>query len=78
MDHWTIHDLRRSVATSMGELDISEEAIGRCLGHKRDRLQRTYNQSEGLAAKRQAFERWTAHLAGIIEPRSSKVVEMRR
>ena len=77
MDHWTPHDLRRTVATQMGELGIADEVIDRCLGHKRGRLQRTYNTSEGLPAKRAAFERWALHLAGIVEGPSDNVVQIR-
>lgn len=76
LPHWTAHDLRRTVATGMGNLGISGEVIDRCLGHKRSKLARTYNTSEGVPEKRAAFERWARHLAGIVEGRPAKVVEI--
>lgn len=54
---WTMHDLRRTGATMMGELGISNEVIDLCLNHKEvDKVRRTYQKQQRLAERQQAFE----------------------
>ena len=59
---WVIHDLRRSVATGLGEiLNIEESTIGRALGHSaRSRMGVTarYELSQRLGQVRSAFDAW--------------------
>lgn len=44
MEHWTPHDIRRSVATGMVEMGIPGEHIEQVLGHSMEKLRRTYNK----------------------------------
>ncbi|WP_428673859.1 tyrosine-type recombinase/integrase [Reyranella sp.] len=59
---WTIHDIRRSVATGLGEvLNIDEGVVGRVLGHSpRSRMGVTarYELSQRLAHVRGALDAW--------------------
>ena len=61
-DHWTIHDLRRSMATGLGEyLNIAEETVARILNHSpKTRLGITsiYERSRRLDVMRSAVEAW--------------------
>ena len=59
---WTLHDLRRSAATHMQELGISDEIIDATLGHKQTGLRARYNQSTRLTQKKAAFTTWNTWL----------------
>ncbi|MBM0207414.1 site-specific integrase [Micromonospora sp. STR1s_5] len=55
---WTIHDIRRSVATHMARLGIPQEHIERVLGHVIEGVAGTYNRYSYLQEKRKALELW--------------------
>jgi integrase len=62
---WTIHDIRRGVATQMGELGIRENVIRRILAHSPRGflgVTATYERSERLDELRDALERWARAL----------------
>lgn len=74
---WSLHDLRRSVATGMtGLLDdnfrplISTEVVERILNHKQIGIRRIYNRWEYFAEKKQALQLWADHLDSLIPPPS--------
>lgn len=60
MEHWTPHDIRRSVATRMAEMGIPGEHIEQLLGHSMEKLKRTYNKHTYAAEVREAMLRWGA------------------
>jgi len=55
---WTVHDIRRSVATHMARLGIAQEHIERVLGHVVPGVAGTYNRYSYLEEKRSALETW--------------------
>src|SRR3546814_5026014 len=55
---WTVHDVRRSVATHMARLGIPQEHIERVLGHVVQGVAGTYNKYSYLDEKRAALEKW--------------------
>jgi integrase len=55
---WTVHDVRRSVATHMARLGIRQEHIERVLGHVVQGVAGTYNRYSYLDEKRTALELW--------------------
>jgi integrase len=55
---WTVHDIRRSVATHMARLGIAQEHIERVLGHVVQGVAGTYNRYSYLDEKRAALELW--------------------
>jgi integrase len=55
---WTIHDVRRSVATHMARLGVQQEHIERVLGHVIEGAAGTYNRYSYLDEKRAALELW--------------------
>lgn len=55
---WTVHDIRRSVATHMARLGIPQEHIERVLGHVVQGVAGTYNRYSYLDEKRAALEAW--------------------
>jgi hypothetical protein len=67
MPPYRVHDLRRTAATGMGELGVSDEVIGRVLGHAGQGVTRAvYNRSGKVAECRAALEAWSAHLAKVV------------
>lgn len=53
---WTVHDLRRTGATLMGELGVIGEIIERCLNHvEPSKLKRTYQKHERRSDMREAW-----------------------
>jgi integrase len=79
---WTIHDLRRTMATKMAEElgqqpHIIEAVLNHVGGHKAG-VHGIYNRSQYLAEKRQALALWADHLMAIVEDRESNVTPLRR
>lgn len=60
LEHWTVHDIRRSVATGMAEMGIPGEHIEQVLGHSMEKLRRTYNKHTYASEVREAMLRWGA------------------
>ncbi|WP_417322477.1 tyrosine-type recombinase/integrase [Erythrobacter aureus] len=58
MEPWTLHDIRRSVATHMARLGVAQEHIERVLGHVVAGVAGTYNRYSYLDEKRAALETW--------------------
>ena len=78
--HFTVHDLRRSTATGMAELGISEHVVDRVLNHSGRRVSgtaRIYNRSEYLPERRRALDAWSAHVARLVQSRPGGVVPLR-
>jgi integrase len=78
---WRPHDLRRTVASHMGELGFSPLIIGHVLNHrgttKSGVTLSVYNHYDYAAEKRQALNTWAERLAGIIKGSVAKVVPLR-
>ena len=68
MPHFTLHDIRRTVATRMHEAGVDTLVIEDLLGHLsgvRRGVAGTYNRSRTLERQRQALEAWSATLQAI-------------
>ena len=77
--HFTAHDLRRSVASYMGELKIDELHISRVLNHKIPGVTaKHYNHHKYFPEKLQALETWERKLRGIVFGEKAKVVNLKR
>jgi integrase len=68
MEHWTLHDLRRTVATHMARLSVDEILIERVLGHRIGGVRAVYNRYRYLEEKRAALALWTSELLPSIGP----------
>ena len=68
---WHLHDLRRAVATGLGDhLHASEEVVGQIMGHsKRSRIgvTATYDRADRLDAQRRFLEAWGGLLARALD-----------
>ena len=66
---WRIHDLRRTAATGMGELDVDPHVIERVLNHTSGTfagIVGVYNRAKLEAKKRAALEAWAEQVARIV------------
>jgi integrase len=74
---WIIHDLRRSMASSLGKLGVSRFVISRVLNHADSSVTGIYDRYAYLAEKRDALERWGAYLGRLIAPHGSNIIEFK-
>lgn len=58
MPAFTVHDIRRSVATGLAELGVSAEHIERVLGHELGGVAGIYNRHDYFVEKLAALELW--------------------
>ena len=64
---FNVHDLRRTLATRLGELGIPHHIMQRVLNHEPpDITARVYDQHHYLPEKRQALDAWTYRLEEIL------------
>jgi integrase len=77
MAAWTIHDLRRTVATGMADLGVLphviEAALNHISGHKAG-VAGVYNRSSYERETRAALARWADHLRSVVEGGKRKIV----
>ena len=79
MLEWRLHDLRRSMSTTMHErLRILPHIVEDVLGHAtfRQGVAGVYNRSSYCTEKRRALDLWAEHLMAIVENRTSKVASL--
>lgn len=78
---WRIHDLRRTAATGMAELNtqphIIEAVLNHVSGHKSG-VAGIYNRASYESEKATALAVWADHVVSIIEGRKSKVTALRK
>ena len=66
---WVLHDLRRSVASGMGDLGVQPDVIESVLNHQsgsKAGISGVYNRSPYAAEKAAALELWDKHVAQIV------------
>jgi hypothetical protein len=67
---WTLHDLRRTVATGLQRLGVRLEVTEAVLNHisgSRDGIAGVYQRHDWAAEKRAALDAWAAHVLAIAE-----------
>ncbi|MFL7900502.1 tyrosine-type recombinase/integrase [Azospirillum argentinense] len=73
---WTLHDIRRTVATGLGRLGVAQDVIERVLNHGRGILEKTYNVHQYRDEKRVALEAWSHHVDCLVTGKEAKVVAL--
>jgi integrase len=69
LPHWTLHDLRRSVATGMADIGIQPHIIEAVLNHvsgHKGGVAGVYNRSSYAKEKAEALARWDEHVRGVV------------
>jgi integrase len=77
---WTVHDIRRTVATKMADLGIQPHVIEQILNHRSGHkagVAGIYNRSSYEREVRAALRLWAEHLAAIVEGRKSRVIALK-
>ena len=69
-EDWRLHDIRRTVGTRLGELDVRDNIISRILDHKEGGVTKIYNRAQYTQRKRDALDAWGRRLDQIINPGS--------
>lgn len=79
---WTLHDLRRTAATRMGDLGVQPHIIEAVLNHvsgHKGGVAGIYNRSAYTAEKRAALDLWAGHLLLIVaQSEGANVVKIKR
>lgn len=70
---WSPHDLRRTMASRMGDIGIQPHVIERCLNHIQPGIMGVYQRQEYLPERKAAFEAWGRHLARVNRPTSRPI-----
>jgi integrase len=65
IEAFTLHDLRRTCRTGLARLKVAPHIAERVLNHAQDRIPGTYDRHEYLDDKRDALEKWAAHLTSL-------------
>jgi integrase len=63
---WTLHDLRRTVRTGLGNLGVAPHIAEATLNHLPPKLIRTYDRNKYESEKRAALDQWAAHLKTVV------------
>jgi integrase len=77
---WTLHDIRRSVASGMAALGVAPHVVERLLNHTGGTIRgvaAVYNRYGYESEVRHAVELWASHLEGLIRPAPANVVALR-
>jgi len=77
LDHWTLHDLRRSGATRLAELGVSEDVIDYgLLAHARGGVKGVYNRAKYDQPKTEALALLASYIRKLVDP--NKVIPFAR
>ncbi|MDX7990114.1 tyrosine-type recombinase/integrase [Xenorhabdus littoralis] len=61
-EKWTLHDLRRTLATKMNDMGIAPHVVEQLLGHALPGIMAIYNKSQYLPEKLDALNKWCERL----------------
>jgi integrase len=78
--HWTVHDIRRSVASGMARIGVAMPVIERLLAHRSGSFRGvvgTYQRHSFLPEMAAGLQRWGDHLDHLVTGKPAKVVRLR-
>ena len=78
VDHFTVHDLRRTMASLMTGMGVPRLMVSKILNHSEGGTTRIYDRHTYDAEKRQALETWERKLRAILFDEKSKVINLKR
>ncbi|EHO6510309.1 site-specific integrase [Escherichia coli] len=73
--HWSLHDIRRTFTTMLNDLGVDPHVVEQLTGHQLPGMQRVYNHSRYLDAKRDALNLWVERLE-LLQNNDKKIVVM--
>lgn len=66
---FVLHDLRRTLRTGLGALKVAPDIRRLVVGHKQVGMDATYDVHDYFEEKREALEKWSAHLKSLKKPK---------
>lgn len=78
LEHFTVHDMRRTARSHLSLLKVSREVSERALNHKVQGSEGIYNQYDFFDERRAALELWTQLLVDLENGQAENVVPLRR
>ncbi len=71
---WALHDIRRSVRSGLGALNINRDIAERCVAHKiGSRLDQIYDRHHYEPQIAAAMEQWAGHVRDLVTPPPANV-----
>lgn len=70
IEHWSIHDLRRTAKTKMAELGVGPHISEKVLGHKLGGVLAIYDQHSYLREQQEALDLLAAHIQSCVDSTS--------
>lgn len=77
IEPWTLHDIRRTVATGLQKLKVDYEVRRAVLGHAVQGMGGVYDRHDLFEEKKEALEIWTRHVEGLLSDEPAKIIELR-
>jgi integrase len=80
MPPWTLHDLRRTVATQLGDLGVQPHVVEAVLNHRsgaKRGVAGVYNKSPYEREVKAAMALWADHVRSIVEKSERKILPLR-
>ncbi|MCK8078334.1 site-specific integrase [Vibrio sp. 1CM2L] len=62
---WSLHDIRRTFATMLNDLEVEPYVVEQMLGHSLGGVMKIYNRSQHIPQKRVALSVWMNELEGL-------------
>jgi integrase len=79
--HWTLHDIRRTVASDMAKIGIALPVIEKIMAHRKGSfagIVSVYQKYSFAPEMADALQRWADHVEQLVTGKSAKVVKLRR
>ncbi|WP_414618652.1 tyrosine-type recombinase/integrase [Serratia liquefaciens] len=72
IEHFTVHDLRRTASTILHEEGFNTDWIEKCLAHEQRGVRAVYNKAEYAEQRRDMLQQWANMVDGWIEAEKGK------
>lgn len=76
LEHFTVHDFRRTMRSELAALGVPSEIAERCLNHKLKGVEGTYNQHEYFEERKYALAMWADVLQSLARGEKPKIVPL--
>src|SRR6202035_3617596 len=79
IQHWTLHDLRRTAATGMAQLNIAPHVVDKILNHVSGTIRgvaAVYNRFKYIEERKAALDAWGRLVESLVRPTASNVVQI--
>ena len=78
IEHFTVHDMRRTARTHMAALGIDRFVAERALNHKVRDIEGVYNQYDYFDERKRALDRWARLLSATSRGQAFNIVAIKR